>query len=136
MSTEEQYYLKSEGKQSGPLTRARVLQKIVDGEVDATTLWWCDGMGEWEPLSTGFDITAPLSAAKPSTEPKEEELRNYQVFGPAFLIVVGMIIASFFAFMYQTTVGDVQNIGLLNNRQVGVQCGIGLALLGALLRRK
>ena len=64
-------------------------------------------------------------------------------YGAGFAcIIAGILLAVFFAVIFPTTVkteiGAVNNIGLMNDRLIGVIGGIGLAMLGAVLslRRK
>jgi len=62
-------------------------------------------------------------------------------FGAAAVcILVGGGVTLFFALIYSTAVdsgsGSVHNIGLMNNRMIGVIVGLGIAMLGAVLRLK
>lgn len=50
-----------------------------------------------------------------------------------YLIFAAAILALLFGFNYNTTVGDVHNIGLLGMRQNIITAGAGMAVAGALL---
>ncbi|MEY2482372.1 MAG: Double zinc ribbon [Verrucomicrobiota bacterium] len=53
------------------------------------------------------------------------------------LIVGGIILSAYFWFFYDTSVstsfGSVNNIGLMQNRQLGLIVGIGLAIAGVIM---
>ena len=55
----------------------------------------------------------------------------------AFLIVGGILCSMFFWFFYDTSVstgfGNVNNIGLMQNRQLGLIAGIGLVIVGVIV---
>ena len=55
----------------------------------------------------------------------------------SLLIVGGIIVSAYFWFAYDTSVssgfGSVNNIGLMQNRQLGLIVGIGLAIVGVIL---
>jgi hypothetical protein len=53
------------------------------------------------------------------------------------LIICGLICSISFWFFYDTSVsmgfGDVNNIGLMQNRQLGVIVGIGMVIVGVIV---
>ncbi len=53
-------------------------------------------------------------------------------FGAA-LITAGIMVTGFFAIFYNTSVDGYNNIGLMNDRMIGVVVGLGTAMLGAVL---
>lgn len=60
------YFVAKNGEKSGPLERDEVYRRLVAGELTGTDLGWCEGMGEWEPLSKLFPPQAPpISGSAP-----------------------------------------------------------------------
>jgi hypothetical protein len=55
----------------------------------------------------------------------------------SLLIVGGIVVSAYFWFAYDTSVssgfGSVNNIGLMQNRQLGLIVGIALAIVGVIL---
>lgn len=63
-----EYYVGKNGEKLGPFEKEEVYRRLVSGEFSGSDLGWCEGMGEWEPLSKL--IPPPAAGAAP-------------VFGPA-----------------------------------------------------
>lgn len=48
-------------------------------------------------------------------------------------VSTGLLLALFFFLFYDTTVGEIHDVGLLQNQLCGVILGVGLSVLGGLL---
>jgi len=46
-----QYHIAKDGVKSGPFEKEVIYQRLGSGELKGSDLGWCEGMGEWEPLS-------------------------------------------------------------------------------------
>lgn len=49
--------------QEGPLTLVEVRRRVLDGDVDADTWVWADGMPDWMPAGDVPALTPPDDAA-------------------------------------------------------------------------
>lgn len=74
-----QYHVAKNGEKSGPFEKEEVYQRLVSGELAGTDLGWCEGMAEWEPLST---LIPPQTPPIPSSA-------NQAVFASSAVRVAG-----------------------------------------------
>lgn len=69
----KEWFLAAGNKKVGPLTRTRVLERLQDGKVPASTLVWKEGMTDWLPPS---DVPELGAAETILTEPKRAKTGN------------------------------------------------------------
>lgn len=68
-SPETVYHFARSGTALGQKPRSEALDALAKGELQATDLAWCEGMGDWKPVSTISDLSQTPSAASPSASP-------------------------------------------------------------------
>jgi uncharacterized membrane protein YphA (DoxX/SURF4 family) len=66
------YYAKN-GTQQGPLPTEDMKDRIAMGEISATDLAWCEGMGDWAPIGEipQLKVEAPVKAEAADLSPVE-----------------------------------------------------------------
>jgi uncharacterized membrane protein YphA (DoxX/SURF4 family) len=66
------YYAKN-GNQQGPLPTEDMKDRIAMGEISATDLAWCEGMGDWAPIGEipQLKVEVPAKAEEPGLAPVE-----------------------------------------------------------------
>jgi hypothetical protein len=112
----------------------------IDDETGAVAKDW-----RTEPPPEPDWVFPALRAADPVT-PAEPPQRlrffpEFDAFISALLMIAGACVAGYFFLFYDTTVQGawgpadhrVHNVGLMNDRMVGVVVGIGMAVVGAIL---
>jgi DNA-directed RNA polymerase subunit RPC12/RpoP len=62
-SAQAQWYAVVNGQQSGPFTEAQVSEYLVAGSLDAQSFVWCEGMSNWEAISSVPQLNALLPRA-------------------------------------------------------------------------
>jgi len=66
-----------DGRPAGPYTVCEVIERLQDGRVDGETPCWCDGMVDWQALSTvDVFVGAAISIAAPTEETRIEEVKE------------------------------------------------------------
>ena len=63
------YHVAIDGKASGPFNVNEVRARIINGEVDATTLVWANGMVEWKPAGSIAAFNAQFNSDQPPPLP-------------------------------------------------------------------
>lgn len=146
------YFIKTLHGDVGPFSESQVAFKLKTRQLTGEDMYWKEGNQDWLPLSmiedelklapqpSGNTVGIPEGAAtKPVQSVKDEE--SWELDWGAALILVGLGIAFYFGVIYdtavETTAGiDVHNLQKGNNRLIGVIAGVGLAILGAILKSK
>lgn len=129
ISMKRWYYLEK-GNSVGPLTPKQLIAENLDQDTQVAE----EGSAVWQPLS---DVLPKLREATQTTKGLFiETTASTRVLG-VLLFVIGLGIMFFFLILFETAVGSgsqsVNNIGLLNDRQCGVNAGGFLMLTGAVL---
>lgn len=128
--------------QTGPYTPEQIRSMWTNGQITAETLYWFDGLGEWFP-ARNF-CAPPVRAGAPSPQKSGSDR---QLLGRV-LAILGLLIAGYFFFVYDTTVEmesryisgygtvggqRVHNTGLMQNRLLGCIGGLVLTTIGVVL---
>ncbi len=95
----QQWFYEHSGQQAGPVDEATFHQMVSDGRVGPTTLVWCEGLPNWQPLeqlrSSGMMTTQlpaiPANGTQPMPIPMAAPVPYYVPVGP---VNSGMAIAS------------------------------------------
>lgn len=58
-----QYHIAKNGQQAGIFSEAEVRAKLQSGAFAPADLCWTEGMADWQPISSRFDLSAPAAAA-------------------------------------------------------------------------
>ncbi len=129
-------------EQTGPYTPDQIRAMWAHGQITAQTLYWFDGLKEWFPVRNFC-----AAALRVGTTPPVLNGNNHQTLG-GLLAVLGLIIAGYFFFVYDTTVETesryitgygtiggqrVHNTGLMQNRLLGCVGGLVLTTIGVIL---
>ncbi len=69
-----QWYYSKNATQLGPVPLDELRAKLASGEVLGTDLVWREGMLDWRPASTMFELAVPV--AGPQAAPVSEETVN------------------------------------------------------------
>ncbi len=76
-----QYFLGIAGEQTGPYTKAEVLEKVQRHEIPPDALLWYEGQSFWQPIVSIEDFREAYKQSEPTTQAKsvwsEEELKAY-----------------------------------------------------------
>ncbi len=67
---ETQYHVAVNGEASGPFSVNEVRARIMNGEINAETLVWANGMAQWKPAGQVAALTAQFQADQPPPLPK------------------------------------------------------------------
>jgi hypothetical protein len=144
------YYILQPGeeKERGPYSFKQMAEMWRAGEITAETLFAVQGMDEWKPLSilqdrlTGKADIRESPKAPPKLENERRTRGNKMARLPSglglaglLLLVLGTIGMMGFVFLYDTATSSghgerMYNIGLLNERLVGVTGSGVLMLMG------
>ncbi|MFI3331642.1 MAG: SPFH domain-containing protein [Rikenellaceae bacterium] len=62
----KEYYLAINGQQAGPMGVAGIQEMINQAQANSQTLYWCQGMGDWEPISSSTELTGALKFLPPA----------------------------------------------------------------------
>lgn len=54
-----EFYIARDGQQTGTFSKEEVQRRLASGELLPTDRGWCEGMGEWTPLSAFSNLTGP-----------------------------------------------------------------------------
>ena len=135
-------YLLVGDQQTGPYTPDQIRSMWLTGQVTAETLYWFAGLQAWFPARNFCARSAIAQTALTSS-------RSGNSQGAGFaLALVGLIIAGYFFFLYDTsvetethyiagygTVGGerVHNLGLMQNRTLGCVGGLVLTIAGVVV---
>ncbi|MDP0501023.1 MAG: DUF4328 domain-containing protein [Verrucomicrobiota bacterium JB022] len=77
-------YIAPNGAQEGPFAEAEVRRRLEAGEVSPQTLYWQQGMADWQPLSTLFPgVGAATAGAVPPPPPPPPPATGTPVSRPA-----------------------------------------------------
>lgn len=68
-----QWYYASEGKQHGPVGEVDLRELIRADKLDAESLVWREGMGDWQPLGKVDDLATALATPESEAVPDEPE---------------------------------------------------------------
>lgn len=127
------YYLEKK-RPVGPVTLSQLWELYKSGEINDQTHVAREGSDSWVPLSAAFEEMKDELNPKPHW--RLESMHATRGLGIA-LFLIGFCALAFFLVFFHTSVegrgGSVNNIGLLNDRQCGVNAGGFLMLAGAVL---
>ena len=121
----------------GPYTPEEMRAMWTAGKIDSNTPLATGGSDEWKPLGFLNEHIFPTDLERDISQSSQSRpvLGDFSVG----VMIDGVLVTLVFLFLFETTVEGagaierVQNIGLLNTKQNGVICGIGLALFGGIL---
>lgn len=61
-----EYHYSANGKPCGPVSKEQLIQLYNSGKVNASTLVWCQGMADWQKLSTVIPVAKKPAVGKPN----------------------------------------------------------------------
>ncbi len=151
------YFILSDGKQAGPYTIGQLRSMWQSGIITTETQYYFEGAPNWQPMIKLRSMLEPNSVVK--NRPASIITRPPRVPAPpstaaassqvgVFLMLAGFAISAYFFFVYDTSVrvesryvtgfgsvggGRVNNLGLMQNRQLGCIGGLVLTVAGLAL---
>lgn len=70
-SDETEWYLQVDDEEDGPYSLDDMVQMFADGDIDAETLVWCEGMDDWDALENVDELVEVCSAKRGGPGPKK-----------------------------------------------------------------
>jgi uncharacterized protein (TIGR00266 family) len=87
MSTDRVWYVAVEGKQQGPFSQDEVVARVRSGQLDRSVHIFCQGMSNWEPITTRQEFASAFDAVPRAPQPPPavgsaaaHEI-DYEIFG-------------------------------------------------------
>lgn len=130
------------GKATEMMTLEEVRAQLEAGAITDDVTAYVEGCSYgWVPLRKHLALLDPKHAAGVVQQPSESiELPWRYEIGPMastfgfgmFLVILGAAIILFYWLMFEQTIERVNNIGLMTDRQIGIQVG-GYLFMGGML---